>query len=152
MKKGKLKLREPSAWKPREVTVVESYPIYASHWLPSRRRGINRWDIAELINHAARELAHGWEPTFALASSYRYLLGDCDSDEILRALDEYPGDRPEVVAVRAAFHAEGDVQCSACRIQHAFRTVHRCSPEALREANREEADTFRMLARSIARR
>jgi hypothetical protein len=125
------------------VTVVESYPVYLPHGLASRRTGWKEWNIAKIINDAARNMANGLEGVRPTAMPFAYMILDCDYDVIFAALDEYDPARPEIQAVRAAFDALDTVRCGRCGVEHAFRSIHRCTAAAVRKSERATAALYK---------
>lgn len=124
--------RAPRKW----TAIVESYPIYDRHFVVCHYDGTLMWDITQLINFAASNIAHGRTPDVAQHSNFTLMIGDCDFEVLEQALSEYDAARPEIAAVKAAIEAVTDVCCSRCSVEHKFRERHRCSPAARRRLER----------------
>jgi len=142
-------LRVPKEWIPRRI--IERYPVYSDHWLPSRRNGELAWNIARFINDAAGTIASGAVASFSEGLA-RLMATDCNATEVFRALDEYPQDRPEVRAVRVFFERIGDVICMGCGISFCFQTAHRCSPDLIRKRRQQNAPLVKDVKRTFRRK
>lgn len=127
----------PATRTPRKWTaVVDSYPIYDRHFVVCHYDGTLMWDIAQLINLAASNIAHGRAPNVAQHHNFNLMVGDCDFEVLDGALGEYDSARAEIIAVRDAFEAVTDVHCSRCGVDHEWRVRHRCTRAARRRIDR----------------
>ena len=126
--------REPRKW--TAVVVIDRYPIYDRHFVVCHYDGTLMWDIAQLINLAASNIAHGRAPNVAQHHNFNLMVGDCDFEVLDEALGEYGAARPEIIAVRDAIEAVIDVHCSRCGVGHKFREPHRCTRAARRRIDR----------------
>jgi hypothetical protein len=126
--------RAPHKW--TAVVVIDSYPIYDRHFVVCHYDGTLMWDIAQLINHAASNIARGRASDVAHHHNFNLMVGDCDFEVLDEALKEYDAARPEIIAVRDAFEAVTDVHCSRCGVDHEWRVRHRCTRAARRRIDR----------------
>ncbi|HEX6087516.1 MAG TPA: hypothetical protein VF266_23485, partial [Thermoanaerobaculia bacterium] len=112
--------RTPRKW----TAVVDSYPIYDRHFVVCHYDGTLMWDMAQLVNLAASNIAHGRAPNVAQHHNFNLMVGDCDFEVLAEALGEYDSARSEIIAVRDALEAVTNVHCSRCGVDHEWRVRH----------------------------